>query len=520
MVDPSERMDTFNELERTFPVDTWRINDIHVWPLLRNQIAAAINKVNRKEREKQQVEDSNKAAPVSKLTSYIRIKLRPAINVAKQPFYALKFGFIRRKLHKANFDLLFLAVTSTKVELLNKWFDIQNDPFLWHLKDTNISSLVMERDNGAPFQNSLFFPDNHVNLDQYVSGTLWKYRKDDSNNSLDLERYREFSDRIKDRFRGYNLEEVVSIEKLTEQIVNIQSLSRMFSEIIRNNGIKMCFITNIDTFIGMSLIYACRQLQIPSVDLQHGIQGDLHCGYNGWHNLPKQGYSTLPSIFWNWSKEQQEHIRKWAVNTDNMHRSIVGGNAWVNMWRKDQNKLGNYFKTEIEAIKKDDDNQVHILYTMQPGLADVLPERVIEAYYNSPSNWRWWFRLHPRQMDKRTEIIDGVRKVIPINEADILLPSALPLPLLLQFTNVHVTPSSSVVLEAEFFKVASVVTDPKAPAAYKDQVEDGSILYSDDKNDDLIAAIHQQLKFKFKPIDEVDTFEEFDKLLQSYGLGK
>ncbi|MBL4898718.1 MAG: hypothetical protein JKX76_03605 [Colwellia sp.] len=519
-------MDIFNEIEKDFPVDQWKINDIHIWPHLRIQICVALNRVNHGNSIMSQGNSSNVSSFTlardlsfqHKIRIYLRIKIRAIVAVLKRPFLFLKYGFTWRKINESKFDLLFLAVTSTTVELMNKWFNIQNDPFLSHLEGKNIASLVLERSNGVPFLKPLFFPDDHFNLDAYVEGYLWKNKVNVENHNDHLDRYNEFTAVVKKRFPGYNLEGVISIQKLTEQVVKIQSIANLFIEIITNSGIKICFITNIDTIIGMALCHACRKLNIPSVDLQHGIQGDLHAGYNRWHNIPSEGYSILPSIFWNWSKEQQMHIDKWAINSGRMHRSICGGSAWVNMWKNKQNKLASNYDKEMAAITNNDSNQVYVLYTMQPFFADTLSDRVIEAYKNSPSNWKWWFRLHPRQLEKGNKIIEDVQKVISINKSDILLPSELPLPLLLSFANVHVTPTSSVVLEAEFFSVPSVVTDPAAPVIYQEQLKNGIMVYSDEDND-LISSIKQQLKYKVSSVEGVDSFKEFDLLLNECGVG-
>ena len=47
----------------------------------------------------------------------------------------------------------------------------------------------------------------------------------------------------------------------------------------------------------MALSWACYDLKIPSVDIQHGQQGKYHGMYHYWTKIPKFGYHIMPSFF-------------------------------------------------------------------------------------------------------------------------------------------------------------------------------------------------------------------------------
>ena len=511
-----EYMKVFNEIENDFPVDKWKINNIHVWPYIRVQIAYNIDdKINR---ENQGFYKKN-VRFWSKIFNLPGKVLKKLIRIIEKVTVILTYSLTEKKTNQAKADLLFLSVSSTRTFLIDKWFNIQSDPFLAHLENSDINCLVLEYDNGVGFRKPIFFKHKHINFDKYFEYYLWKNKAIvSSRGDIQLEKYDEFRSFMKKRFSSHNLEGIIDIDKLTQRANHIKRLSNLFKQIIKNNSVKICFITNYDNINGMALCYTCHELDIPSVELQHGVQGDLHFAYGRWLNVPREGYNTLPSVFWTWSREQQHFIDKWAKGISTKHRAFWGGNPWVEMWKGKDNKLTQYYSHKINKIKNNDPDSIYILYTLQPLEGDILPDNIVEAYRNSPPNWRWWFRLHPRQLKRSSKIIQHLQEELKIPGSDIKLVSELPLPIILNYAHAHVTQVSSAILEAEIFNVPSVFTHPIGATVYEQQIQKGIAIYCDEKKDDLNECIAQQLKFKPDTSDTVDAFEQFDGILHEYGV--
>ena len=71
--------------------------------------------------------------------------------------------------------------------------------------------------------------------------------------------------------------------------------------------------------------------------------------------------------------------------------------------------------------------------------------------------------------------------------SDIENASKLPLPSLLRFMNVHITESSSVVIEAEQFGVPSIVINKISKEYYKNQISSGYAVYANNIQDILLT---------------------------------
>ncbi|NJN12566.1 MAG: hypothetical protein HC836_39250 [Richelia sp. RM2_1_2] len=265
----------------------------------------------------------------------------------------------------------------------------------------------------------------------------------------------------------------------------------------------------------MAICAACNELGIPSVDIQHGIQGDIHIAYGNWSKVPKEGFKTLPSIFWNWNQSQAKYIDNWAVK-NRKHQTFVGGNPWDQVFQTISNNLGNSCKSEIDVLKIKDSNAVYILFTLQPMGDDLIPDFFFNLYNNSPDNWQWWFRLHPRQ-----SLDDAIVKLLTdkynVSAYKIKLVSECPLNLILEHANLHITQFSSVVLEAENFGVPSICIHPNSVDMFSEQIDNGIALYCGENSEDLQKCIYQQLNARIQSQDkEFNYKEKFDQLLLDY----
>lgn len=220
---------------------------------------------------------------------------------------------------------------------------------------------------------------------------------------------------------------------------------------------------------------ACRELGILSVDIQHGIQGDLHPTYGSWGAVPDEGYAVKPDVHWCWDEASAAAINRWAGRGSARHRAIVGGDAWREAWLDGANDLVRSFDEEIARRKQENPADVHVLVTLD-SIGDILPPFVLEAFRRSPPTWCYWVRLHPVNQRVRRPVAVDLLRSGGFRAMDLDDVSQLPLHGLLRHMDVHLTISlSSVILEADAFGVPSIACDPEAAKLFSTQLSTGML---------------------------------------------
>jgi hypothetical protein len=103
-------------------------------------------------------------------------------------------------------------------------------------------------------------------------------------------------------------------------------------------------------------------------------------------------------------------------------------------------------------------------------------------------SWAWWIRLHPEM----TAESDSIREVVSTAGGAFELDSvsALPLYSILPFVDVHLTHSSSTVIEAERFGVASLITSEYGAELYPRQILNGIAVQATRLSDQLDSLSH------------------------------
>jgi hypothetical protein len=197
-------------------------------------------------------------------------------------------------------------------------------------------------------------------------------------------------------------------------------------------------------YYGYDDLYAAlttaNQMNIETVDFQHGPQTKVHMAYSDWLKVPKTGFNTMPITFWNWDSESKENIESWSKKTNNV-KSILFGQPYVIYWLKN-NKLKN------NAGK-------NILYSMQTSPLDLMTKKLISVIKDS--NYKWVLRLHPRN---KTTVLE-IEEFLKINKIDskttIQDPTWKPLPEALSNSIIHVTNYSGCVIEAQMMGIPSIL---------------------------------------------------------------
>jgi len=224
------------------------------------------------------------------------------------------------------------------------------------------------------------------------------------------------------------------------------------------------------------LCHAGRFLNIPVYDLQHGIIADEHLWY-GWKYRCNTSIEKLPTGFLCWNEQSVATIKKWSDNTDILVKNT--GNPWfIRFIRAEPNDV--LVNDAIKVTEYLDDQRPLILVSLQWGLKSLYPEPDFNGFMiktleniimDTMHVYNWMLRLHPVQLrtGEREKVFNYLSTTFGDEKAiESLKISEIPLPVILHRTSLHLTYSSSIVIEAAWAGVRSGILNQ--------QIKDGGKL--------------------------------------------
>jgi len=416
-----------NKLESDFPVQTWRALDFHIWPVIRISLGLKLYFENFFKERNQIITSRDNVYSESLKAVYRSIICSIKDHGNNQKFFN-------------HYDTVFLNVSSTRYfKSGDRWFNPFSDSFINFFEKENLKSLVLEYvdtdDNKIPRYKPSKYITSGVN---FMNLKVILKKKFGSLNLKQLPDFEKFLSEI-------NISETFFLNK----ILRVHYYSKYFEKIFRRTNPSLAILEGYFSYLAMGFTLAAKNLEIKSVDIQHGIQSEFDFLYSKWLNIPTCGYETLPDYFWCWSDVEKNNINEWTEGTS--YAAFTGGNPVLEINENDENiKL---FKEEIKKIKSSKKDSINILYTHQASFE--LPQFFIDVLKNSPSNWIWWIRFHPQYMGAKEKILSQLSKNNLLNTITENV-TEYPLAMLMKNMDLHVTEYSSSVLEAEMTGVPSI----------------------------------------------------------------
>ncbi|HET6244694.1 MAG: hypothetical protein H0V01_14270 [Bacteroidetes bacterium] len=468
-----------NEIEERFPVNSWKASEFHVWPLIRIEIAMKLYSLFKPSANPEKI---NNVAQKPLVGPGFFNKLKSISNWENRSLKHKLDDFKMRFQLKSNAKVLFLSFAASRVEFNGSAFNKQVDPIINYLNNSEINSLLLELKYNIQQNIDPSNKNQCICIDQHMRFYLWNNRSIDLD-ALYLDGYEEFMDFLEQRV-GLKFDDLRG-ENLRIKIKNFILLIAYFKEILLRNKTKLSFVTCYYAMPCMALSAASKTLGIPCVDIQHGLQVN-HAAYTKWSKVPVDGYSALPSMFWCWSHIETKIIMDWAKGTNGKHKAVIAGNTWNEIWQDEALSKGSY----IESLERTNPTgkSFNILYTMQP-LNDALPDFFMQAIKRSPADWKWWIRIHPRQINDIEKIKKLLEQGCGFEKVELKMASEFPLPVLLQHTDIHITLFSSVVIEAADFGVPSIIMHKNGLEIFNSEIESGYAVYEPGDSTKLIGVI-------------------------------
>lgn len=495
-----------NDIERKFPVNQWQIEKIHVWPLIRIRLAAEIDDSSVFPPAELFQDAGNSLLTQIKNFKYkIDYSLRKSID-QKKSLIAYKEDE-RKLLGEAR--VIFFSLPHYRISLEGKWFHKYIDPLIDYFNRKGLNSLFFELNDKSTFRDPIYYKDKHINAD-YIFDLLRKKIKITQGSNIKLPQYGDFIKFITKKINR-NIS-AVGFTNIIEESIYINKVANYFETIIKTNKTKICITSCYYHPIGMALNLAAYNCSVPSVDIQHGSQGQYHVAYGSWNKLPKKGFELLPKIFWCWNQTDAKSINKWAQRIGKAHEAIEGGNPLYSIWKDLENRLHLTYDKNSTFIKKKE-NEIRILFSLQP-MPNFLPEWFMDVVEKSPDNWKWYFRIHPNQLKDKNKIIHKLIDGLVTKKIEVETATKLPLPLLLQHIDVHVTEFSTVVLEAEVLGIQSILIHRNGLDLYNEQIKKHTAIFVKTKKE-LVDGINQLSKTKFQKKEIISLEKSMSYLLKN-----
>ncbi len=460
---------TLREWESRYPVEDWHVDGIHIWPHLRVKMGAKMIAASSTR--------SRSSAP-SKLERWVELAGSAAA-------CARDARSVVRHIPRAN--AVFLGYPIARHRLGRKWYDSHFDPMADFLEQHSLSTLQLEyRLDRVSYRVPRHRPALLIRPSVYTRTKADKRGLPDY--ELNLEGYDDLAATARDELRASGAPDSVRFPKrwrLVDRVRAINQIADYFETVFDRAQPEVALCTAYYSIVNMAFCLAAARRGIRSVDVQHGVTW-LNPAYDGWTRFPKTGYELLPDFFWCWTEKDGQPVSGWPSHAHDHHRVLIGGQPWATYWQQDR-EFTSAFRRQLADIKGASRN-ILVALSWSSGLTPTHREVIRE----SPEDWAWWIRLHPTMESQRNEIRNLCEELAP-GRAHVDLPTDLPLPLLLQEADAHLTAASSVIQEATAWGLPSVAIEQRAAELYEPEFAAGWVRCAENPRE-ILTALEEQIR--------------------------
>jgi hypothetical protein len=491
-----EFLELLRRLEEEFPVTSWKVRGIHVWPLVRLSLYSATFR---------------SGSPAHSLSAGWR---RSGINVVRGlgAWATARIGDRAANRGPGEpADAIFLGSSIGRRPLLEgKRYDVRAGPYVDLLGRLGARALVWEASPFGDYHVPRYTPSYFVQPRLMALRAVAQVFPLGPDAPI-LDRYDQFVAAVRDAGLGFAHADVARIRR---DMLYIRLLADTFARWLRRSGARVGFVAGTGPQ-EQAFCLACRESGVTSVEVQHGVQGDLHPSYGSWFAVPEDGWETRAQVFWTWDAESAAAINRWASETARGHVAIVGGDPWREMWTTGEGELARRVDDRIREQVRGAGGARHILVTLS-SQGDVMPAEVVEAIRASPADWRYWFRLHPVAQAERQKAARRILDPLGVSPQVTEFATEAPLHALLRHMDCHLSVSlSTVITEAAALGVPSVAIGREAPDFYRSELATGTLAVATTGPDLLDAIRRQLLRERSAPAEEEPRgLETMRRLLQ------
>ncbi len=286
---------------------------------------------------------------------------------------------------------------------------------------------------------------------------------------------------------------------------------------------KMLFLIDFD----LELNFICNQLKVPVYYCQHGVINQNHFI---WSNTSNCDFSVLL-----WDKESGSVF-------DKKNKKFVVGNLFFEYLSSPASEVLRsllYKEYDITFLRNNSKPKILVTLTWgNPDYDDFIPNEIIDSIRRNKNNYHWLIRLHPciwmdtSKLNFFKKEFDNIFHTEDKDKIEWENSSKLPLPLLLEFIDYHVTIESSVIIDAAKLQIPSFALNHKlilkSKTGFSQPPFGGENYFLKERKNDMLHILNSdfqsieewldnvpKLKSQKDTIDETDISTEFKLFLES-----
>jgi hypothetical protein len=455
-----QKINEIIKIENSYDVNTIKYDNLYLWPLLRTDLifnhghlnAPTINSIKGLEDKLRTIEKSY-------------FEFIEAINLKADLIFQID-KHIKGFLNLNNFK---------HHKLMDSLFELTNDDF-----DIKFFS------HSSHLSNEYKHLQNKINIDLVYEisrlDSLYKFET----NHFQIEGLKKYCQHINEH-TPFSVDYQYIYYICTEFLTTFHYISILLKKIDIKSIFLDCYYA---TIFNYALTCAGNNLNIQTVDIQHGLQRGIHYSYNNFLKIPFEGYKLLPKFFWVWHKSDALYIAKWSKKT-NFHHPIVGGHIFYT-YLKDK-KLNN---TDIKKYYPE--NKLNILITL--GTAHDYSDEITKAINElNDDNVIWHFREHPSGFDVYEKKIKNT--LLTNKNVELEFSTNVNLYELFPYIDLHITDFSTTAFEILDFENISTIYTTKNPAFMK--IRD---FFYCDSSSSIINIIEKFQKNKYETKNNKNRF--------------
>jgi len=434
-MDLQEACEKIWKIEQEHDVNLYIAHGVHIWPIARMVLWKIFNRFNQ-----------NGLTPLDLNPSGDR--LRKIVKFFAGPIWYIFQDYRISKCCKNKADVLFLSPEQYYTETIDgKRYSRIIDPF-FELVRERFSTLKLSYSTPGVEKKypsiNLRFPSNFVSPDTQTRKII---------KELSL---------LLSKLVGVRSDYLLSL--IEQAFVEVYFFREKFIPILNQISPKMLIQTCYYAPHNMGALWAASELGIPSVDVQHGKQGQFQGMFSYWGKIPNGGYAVLPTEFWNWGEKSAEHIMRWQPDRST-HKAVAVGFPWL---EKTKCLLG----TKTKPLGWPAGKKV-VLITMQERIDSngPIPEFLVQII-KELDGFFWLLRPHfnAPETEKYAKQISAnfSSEVVNVNDA-----MSFSVYQILEWSDYHLTSYSSVCYEAGFYNVPTGIISSIGLKMYKDEIENG-----------------------------------------------
>lgn len=496
------------DCEAEYPVHRWTVNGIHVWPLVRmnmyiNALEPSSGAKFPQKRTRRHMLLRGARESLHEMASAIRMETADSRMNAK-PGAACDFVLFSSAVHRVSVEGKYCHDIYSP--LSRAAAQMNRKASLWEM--ANYRSYSYPRD----LPSAAITP--RVRYLQGVSAV-----RSIRTVAAELDEYEDFVAHARSKgLRSMYFDTAI----LKREATFVRAAADQYKRWLRKSGARIGLVNGNDKLSG-AFTLACRELGILSIELQHGVQTDLHLAYGSWTKLPPGGFSLRPHLFWCWDTLSAEPILRWARTVPGAHDVIVGGNpALVAPWRVSNHTR---VQNEISRLLAQHPRRQLLLVTLSSD-GPLIPPECLQALELLRNEFVVGFRLHPVNKAQRARELNALLasgiglETIPFESC-----TDFPLDAWLRFAACLLDARwSTVIHEAAIAGVRSVASCPESADFFPEHFNSGYLRVHREPSE-IAQAVREQSRFRAQSSAETappltETLRSLFEISESLRTGK